>query len=330
MNIVLIGTGTIAHNRHLPSVKNNKTAKLYGVYNRTIEKAQQVARQYNCKVFDDMASIWKDNNVNAVIICTPPSSHCDIATQALNAKKHVLVEKPMAMSELEAIEMNEAAKSNGCILMVSYNQRLYQPHLKAKELIANGEIGDLLTFRTFLGNPGSNLQHYKQENEWRDSLGDIGSHRLDLMNYILERKPNKVFGHLFNVWGIDSYFSNNGVAIIQYEDQITGTFIFSFTSFGANDRMTQFFGTKGKITLYSDAAFLTVEKGIEEKQVYSFLEELPQHKIEMTDIVDRFISYIEKNEKPFVTGEDGIKVMRLIDAIRQSSKDGQWVTLAEE
>jgi predicted dehydrogenase len=330
MNIVIIGTGTIANNRHLPSVMNNQVANLYGIYNRTVEKAQQVAQQYNCKVFEDMDCIWQDNNVDAVIICTPPSSHCNIATQALNAKKHVLVEKPMAMSELEAITMNEAAKANGCILMVSHNQRLYKPHLKAKELIANGEIGDVLTFRTFLGIHGVNLQDGEQQSEWRDSLGEIGSHRLDLINYLLERKPTKVFGHLFNVWNIESTVDNNGIAIIEYEDQITGTFVFSFTSFGASDRMTQIFGTKGIITLYSDASFVKVEKGIEEKRVYTFLEELPQHKIEMTDIVDRFINCIKNNEKPFVTGEDGIQVMRLIDAIRQSSKDGQWVTLADE
>ena len=330
MNIVIIGTGTIAHNRHLPSVMNNPIANLYGVYNRTVEKAQQVAQQYNCKVFEDINCIWQDDDVDAVIICTPPSSHCNIATQALNAKKHVLVEKPMAMSKLEAITMNEAVKANGCILMVSHNQRLYKPHLKAKELIANGEIGDVLTFRTFLGIPGVNLQNDEQQDQWKSSLGEVGSHRLDLMNFLLGRKPTKVFSHLFNVSSLESNADDNGIAIIEYEDCITGTFIFSFTSFGASDRMTQIFGTKGAMTLYSDSSFVTVEKGIEEKQVYTFLDELPQHKIEITDIVDRFITSIINNEKPFVTGDDGIQVMTLIDAIRKSSKDGKWVALEDK
>ncbi|MES5266544.1 hypothetical protein [Priestia megaterium] len=62
---------------------------------------------------------------------------------------------------------------------------------------------------------------------------------------------------------------NNGIAIIENEDCITKSCIFSFTSFGASDRMTLIFGTKGTITLYSDSSFVTVEKGIEEKQVYT-------------------------------------------------------------
>lgn len=73
---------------------------------------------------------------------------------AANAGAHVLVEKPMAVTDEEAAAMNEAAAKNGVKLMVGHNQRLMPPHVKAKQILDSGVLGKVLTFRTSFGHPG--------------------------------------------------------------------------------------------------------------------------------------------------------------------------------
>ncbi|MED4226448.1 Gfo/Idh/MocA family protein [Neobacillus cucumis] len=84
-------------------------------------------------------------------ICTPTPSHFQLTISALAARKHVFCEKPISINAKEAQIMAVAARKSGKKLMIAHAQRLYIPHMKAKDLLERNEIGKLLTFRTFLG-----------------------------------------------------------------------------------------------------------------------------------------------------------------------------------
>lgn len=325
LNIVVIGTGSISLSRHIPSILNSKQANLYGIYNRTVDKAKKIALTYGCKFYESLDSIWTDDAIDAVIICTPPDSHCELTIAALQNKKHVLVEKPMASNAQEAAIMVETAKETGYKLMVSHNQRLYRPHLKAKELIANGEIGEIISYRSALGFPRKISAG--SEPDWKNVIGEVGSHRIDLMRYILGEKITDVFGHLYNTFDPHSTVDDNAIVILKHANNIIGTIITSRTSFGSSDRMTQIFGTKGSITLYSECSDILIEKGTEEKTVISFADLLPQNKIEITDIVERFFTSIIEDSELLVPPEDGYEVMLALDAIRLSNTIKTWVSL---
>jgi len=327
LNIVIIGTGSIALSRHIPSVVESESAHLYGVYNRTIEKAKTIAEQYHCKLYESLQEIYEDEHVDAVIICTPPDSHCEITVAALEHQKHVLVEKPMSETAEEAALMVETAKKTGYKLMISHNQRLYRPHQKAKELIERGEIGDILTYRTLLGNP--TRPEPGIEEEWKNAIGEVGSHRIDLMRYILGEEITEVFGHLFNVFNPGETMDDNGIVILKHTNNITGTLITSRTSLGESDRMTIFYGTKGTITLYGESSAVAVELGTKEKTVVNYPDLLPQSVVEVTDIVERFITAVINDSELLVPAEDGYEVMLVLDAVRESSQTGRWVKVGD-
>ena len=119
-----------------------------------MERAQEMAAQYGGKVYNSFYELVDDPNVDAVSICVENRSHAEICTAALYAGKHVLVEKPMAVTLAECESMVAAAERNGKHLMIGHNMRFDPVHRRAKQLLDRGVIGDVITFRAVLGNAG--------------------------------------------------------------------------------------------------------------------------------------------------------------------------------
>lgn len=327
VNVVIIGSGSIAFSRHIPSIQKSKNGRLYGFYNRNFQRTQKTVEQFGGIAYRSLNEIWEDKLVDAVIICSPTPSHCELTISSLNAGKHVLCEKPMAMNIKEAKAMREAAKKSGKKLMISHNQRFYKPHMIAKELLRRNEIGKILTFRTFLGVVGRNDPTGVT---WKNSIAEVGSHRIDLMRYLLGADVKKVFAHLMKLdLTLDTHGDDNGMVLLEYENGVTGIIVSSRTSYNANDRMTQIFGTEGAITLYGEKHLVIVEKRNGEKKVYTLPNEFPQSVVEITGIDEKFIDSIVYDTEPIITAKDGEAVVRTIDAIYLSNEQERWVYLEE-
>lgn len=341
VNTVIVGCGAIARNRHIPSLLACPGASLYGFYSATYENAARLADQYRAKVFRTLADVLSDPAVDAIVVCTPTRTHCDITVKALEAGKHVLCEKPMAANALEARRMAEAAARTGKKLMISHNQRLYKPHVMAKELLDHQALGRILTFRTSLGTRGPeyysvdrslNNWYFRKEQAGRGVLSDVGCHRIDLMIHFFgeidqvmactatldKRKPDGSFIDL----------DDNAFVIMKFKNGIMGTLATSWTSYSGNDRMTQIFGTEGVMTLYAGTDPLLIETRRGEKIRYDLGETPAQDVIVVTDIVSRFIACIENDTEPFVSGREGLSVIEALDAMALSSATGQWVTVS--
>ena len=114
MKVGIIGCGKIAEVRHAPEFHENPHCLLAGYYNHTPEKAEALARQYGGQVYDSVEALL-DSGIDAVSVCTSNSSHASIAIQAMEAGKHVLCEKPMAVTLEECEAMVETARRTGKI-----------------------------------------------------------------------------------------------------------------------------------------------------------------------------------------------------------------------
>ena len=154
IRVGIIGCGKIAQVRHLPEYAANPNAEIVAFYDKNMERAHEMAAQYGGKVYDSFYALVDDPNVDAVSICVENRSHAEICTAALYAGKHVLVEKPMAVTLAECESMVAAAERNGRHLMVGHNMRFDPVHRKAKQMLDSGVIGDVITFRSVLGNSG--------------------------------------------------------------------------------------------------------------------------------------------------------------------------------
>ena len=154
IKVGIIGCGGIANGKHLPSLKKLDNVEVVAFCDIIEEKAQQSAKNFgtpDAKVYTDYKDLLKDESIVSVHVCTPNKSHSFITIDALNAGKHVLCEKPMAVTLEECMDMVKAADENGKYLMIGQNQRFAKAHVKAKELISEGVIGDVITFKTTFG-----------------------------------------------------------------------------------------------------------------------------------------------------------------------------------
>lgn len=338
VNVLMIGCGGIAGFRHIPALSQNPNARLYGFYDGAPGRAAQTAAAHGGKAFDTLEQALADPAIDAVVVCTPTRSHCELTVKALEAGKHVLCEKPMAVSAQDARSMIAAAEKAGKKLMVSHNQRRYDPHIKAKQLLESGEIGRLLTYRTFLGIKGPeyasvdgmNNAYFSRAMSGRGVMSDVGSHRIDLMHYIVGSRYKRVLSYTPTLAkvkpdGTPIELDDNAMSIVEMENGVVGLIVNSWTSMSGNDRISQFFGTEGVITLYREDHPVVVEYKDGTVAYYDFPENPAQSVTLLTDIDALFIQCIEEDTEPFVTGEDGLEVVLTLDAIEASNLSGAWV-----
>jgi predicted dehydrogenase len=197
VNWAVAGIGDIAQRRVIPAILAERRSSLYGLVTRTPGKAE--AYPAAC-VWSSVEEALEDDAVDAVYIALPVAMHADAAIAALRAGRHVLCEKPMAINEAEAERMVTEARMAGRLLGVSYYRRLYPKLIRAKQLIAEGAIG-----QPVLAEANSHSWLPEEGRGWlRDPalagggpLYDIGSHRIDAMNFLFGQ-PEQACGLLSN------------------------------------------------------------------------------------------------------------------------------------
>lgn len=187
----VIGCGGIAKGKHLPAYSQNKKAELVAFCDLILEKAEAAKEKYGAegsKVYVDYKELLKDDSIDAVLVLTHNSEHCRITVDALNAGKHVLCEKPMAMNYEEAKKMIDARDKSGKVLTIGYQNRFRKNALYLKDLADDGELGDMYyaeatalrrravpTWGVFID----------EEKQGGGPLIDIGTHALDLTLYVM-------------------------------------------------------------------------------------------------------------------------------------------------
>ena len=150
----IIGCGAIAQRRHIPEAAANPDSNVVAVVDLVAERAAEIAKKYGAKPFTDYRKMLENTEIDAVVVCGPNCTHAAMSIDALNSGKHVLCEKPMATTRLDAAAMIKAAQKSGKFLSIAMNQRCMPPHVRAKEILAGGRLGKVLSFRTSFKHPG--------------------------------------------------------------------------------------------------------------------------------------------------------------------------------
>jgi UDP-N-acetylglucosamine 3-dehydrogenase len=200
LSVGVVGAGGIArsHMRAIAETENIRTAAVMDIYR---EPAEAAAADFGARAYTDFNAMLNDPQVEAVHVCTPHNRHGEQVVAAAEAGKHVLVEKPMALTLDECDRMIAASEKANRVLMVGQVMRYYPMSRKVKQLIADGEIGNVgHLLRRRLGNfnptppPG-------QDNHWYLDLdaGGIcvlycfGPHEYDILHWYLDSPVVRVF-----------------------------------------------------------------------------------------------------------------------------------------
>jgi predicted dehydrogenase len=170
LKVVVVGTGHIARETHLPIFKKLKQVEIAAVCDQQVSAAKDAAAQFGVKaVYQDLSEMLNKEKPDVVDICTPPVTHMDLAIQAMEAGCDVLVEKPMAMTTEEAERMVTSSKSNSVKLCVVHQNLYNTAVLKARQLVISGVLGDVLSVsvHTF---EMRNSEALENKNHWSHSL----------------------------------------------------------------------------------------------------------------------------------------------------------------
>ena len=130
IRVGIIGCGKIAQVRHLPEYASNPNVQLVGYYDKKLARAQEMAAKYGGTTYENYFDLLQNPEIDAVSVCVENRSHAEISTAALYSGKHVLCEKPMAVTLAECESMVAAAERNGKYLMVQFMELL--GHMAAK------------------------------------------------------------------------------------------------------------------------------------------------------------------------------------------------------
>lgn len=218
IKVGIIGCGGIANSKHMPSLKKVQDCQMVAFCDIIPERAQKAAAEYgtpDAKVFTDYKELLREKDIDVVHICTPNRSHSFITVDALEAGKHVMCEKPMAINSAEAQKMLDAAKRTGKKLSIGYQSRFRPDSQFLKKEAENGTFGDIYYAkatalrRRAVPTWGVFLDEYEQGG---GPLIDIGTHALDLTLWMMNNyKPKYCVGTAYqklnkdtnqgNAWG---------------------------------------------------------------------------------------------------------------------------------
>lgn len=327
--IGIIGCGKIAVTRHIPEYAENPNVRLVGYYDFVPARAAALAEQYGGQTYDSVDVLLSDPSIDAVSICTANSTHAELTVRALQAGKHVLCEKPMAITEVECRAMCEAAANTEKKLMIAQNQRYMSVHVRARELLESGILGRVLTFQTTFGHSGpDNWSVDKGTGNWFFSkskggfgaLADLAVHKIDLIQYLLASPIVEVKAMLGTLDkckpdGSPAEVEDNAQLLCRAESGMTGTVTASWTRYGEEDNSTVICGTNGVMKIDPATDTIQVELDNRDRIVYHVAK---QNK---SGVMDAFAACILRDEEPPVSGESVLTAMQVIFAAVQSAKE---------
>jgi len=338
IRVAVIGCGSIAKYRHIPEYAENPNVELVAFVDPIIERAEHYAKEHGGKAYADYKEMLAEVKPDAVSVCTPNYLHAEQSIEAAKAGAHVLVEKPMAVTDEEAAAMIEAAKANNVKLMVGHNQRFMPPHEKAKEILQTGVLGKVLTFRTSFGHPGpdawsidgADSWFFRKEEAIMGAMGDLGVHKSDLIRWMLDDEVSEVAAFVGTLDKKDTESDDNASCILRMKSGAIGTLVASWTYYKGEDNSTMLWCENGVMRIGTDPVdqvivelrdgtvnkYQTGEISTNEKQLSSF-------------VIDKFVESIVNDTEPAVTGEEGRASLKVILDAFVSQETGKVIKVTE-
>lgn len=348
VRIGIIGVGNMGSG-HASNLVNDKVknGRLVAICDIDPKKIDAAPAKYGDDVtlYSDLDAFLADENVDAVLVATPHYDHPPLAIKAMNAGKHVLIEKPAGVYTKQVREMNEVAEKNDRIFSIMYNQRTRPAHQKLKDLINKGELGEIRRINWIITS-WYRPQSYYNSGGWRATWAGEGGgtlinqnpHQLDLVQWLCGM-PKRVRG--FCAFGKmhDIEVEDDVTAYMEYENGATAVYVTSTSDAPGTNRL-EITGDRGKIVLEDEKlTFWRLEMGEREFndtfkggfgapdywkcEIPVKEAKLQQHVAIMTNFVDAILNGTDL----IAPGEEGINGLSISNAIHLSTWLDDWVEL---
>jgi predicted dehydrogenase len=338
LRVGIIGFGRIGA-EHAGWLSAAGNARAVAVVDATPAR-QDIARQRRLRVCDPLDAMLEDRAIDAVLVSSPTAMHFDHASAALQAGKHVMIEKPMALDLPQARQLRDLAASRKAVLSVFHNRRWDVDYLTVADALASGAFGKLINIESRLGQfsscVGPAAKEYRPN--WRNEapfggggLYDWGSHFVDqIWRLLLPARPIRVFAQLrANVWSRDC--DDFARVLIDFDNGVAALVEINTTTTAPLPRW-QLDGTNGSASSPASLTFdtntwadlrFTATSG--ERRTFG----RAASGLTETQIWERFADAVQGNAAPAVSVDSVLPTMALLDAARESSREGKAVSVEE-
>ncbi|WP_330949247.1 Gfo/Idh/MocA family protein [Virgibacillus sp. MG-45] len=339
MKFAVVGCGRIAK-KHVEAIHNAEGAELYALCDIDSERLNNMAKENKItNLFQSVEEMLKDSSIDVVNICTPNASHADLAIKAIEAGKHVMIEKPIATTVEDAERIIQAAKKHKVKATAVHQNRFNEAVQKTRKAFEAGKFGSMSHGVASIR--WNRDERYYGQDEWRGKIEQQDGvlmnqciHNIDLLIWMMG-SVKKVTGKTTTRFR-DIEMEDVGTAIIEFESGSLGVVEGAGTIYPTNlEETLNLFGEKGTVCIGGIAVnkienwrfsedFSEEEDAIIKEQqgnpptVYGY-----GHQIIVEDMIDA----IKKDREPYITLEDGKKAVEVVLAIYESSKTGKTVEL---
>lgn len=324
----VVGLGHIVQVAVLPAFKSAQNSKLVSLISEDETKRTELARKYKLKnvySYEDYEQALSE--VDAVYIGLPNHLHREYTIKAAELGKHVLCEKPMAVTAEDCELMIEAAKRNGTKLMIAYRLHFEQGNLEAVQIVKEGKLGEPRFFSSDFGQQvaADNIRVTEPVERGGGPVYDMGVYCINAARYLFRDEPFEVIA--FSAKNTDERFSKVD-EMTSVTMRFPGERLATFTSsFGSADvsRYT-LVGTKGTLTAepaYEYASGIRYQTTIDGKMQTRRIPKRDQFAAELI----YFSDCIQKGKEPEPSGAEGLADVKIIQAIYESAKSGKAVKI---
>ena len=335
VGVAIVGNGGIYRLAHGPAWSRIPRAKVVATCDVLRERAEQACQDLGAEnSFTVIEDLLEMKDVDLIDICTPSDTHAELAIQSLRAGKHVVCEKPMAMSPKDALAMTQEAQKAKRHLLIGHTRRFDCRWVQMKSQIESGRIGEPVsvrrTERSWGGFP---------EEDWHwefarsgGVLMDLGVHIADLFSWFFDAQPENVYAKGLTVRNearahrcydfglIQIGFPGGKCALME----VSWAHPKEYAPFYST---TEVIGTHGKLT-YSDkdtAPMTVVQDGITVPRYSTLLSSFPET---FVDELNHFLDCMEQDIPPRITVQQASVAVGVVNAALQSIESGRTVSLA--
>jgi len=333
LKIALAGVGGISQIVRIPILKKMDDVELVAICDIDDAKVSFMADKYDIpRVYFDYQELLMKEELDGIFICTPNNFHFPMALASIEKGIPTLVERPVALNSDQAQRLHEKAKHNNTVLVVGMNYRFRDDAMILKEFMQKGEIG--IPFYVKAGW----LRHWsrpKMQNWLTDLkiagggvLMDMGIPLIDLSLWLLDTpKVKNVRAYTYNLF-MEGDVEDSALAIVETENDVAITVEVSWRMHLEKDlNYAHVFGKEGSAFMNPLRLYKEMHGNLVNVTPVDFESNADVFKKSFSKEMKNFINVLKKEENPVTPVEDGVYIMKILDAIYQSAKDGHQIDL---
>lgn len=345
MRLGLIGCGW-AGSQRAEATSRLTGFQLGAVADQDLARARTLSDMYGAVVDPDWHSLVRREELDAVIVSSPPPLHTEMCIKALKNGKHVFCEKPLARTPVECRQILEAAERSDRVLATGFNYRFYPAVVKAREILDSGLIGELDHIRSYAGHPGgSEFTHpwvHDVDVMGGGALLDNGIHVIDLTRYFLGEVAEVKGYATGNVWRFPGC-EDNGFALLRSPTGKVASLQASWSEWRGYRLAIEIYATRGYVRasyppMMTRAVWANQPGGRLHRKNYFFpklqiMERLRSYRWtalhSFMEELQAFAQAIHGKKTPLALGFDGLRAVQIAHAVYRSSANGGTVHLED-